>query len=78
MAGAWAGEDEERDLFYKRSPGGLEALDDKDRERVQNARDVQLDRAMDLLKGVSIMTKRNGEKLTPKGGDKVAKVDAVR
>ena len=65
-------EEEERDLFFKRSPGGLEALEDKDRERVQNARDVQLDRAMDLLKGLSVYTKRNGEKLPPKGGDKVA------
>jgi carboxyl-terminal processing protease len=65
-------EEEERDLFYKRSPGGLEALDEKDRERVQHARDAQLDRAMDILKGLSVMTKRNGEKLTPKGGDKVA------
>jgi carboxyl-terminal processing protease len=65
-------EDEERDLFYKRSPGGVEALDDKDRERVMNTRDVQLDRAMDLLKGLSVYTKRNGEKLPAKGGDKVA------
>src|ERR1051325_3452390 len=65
-------EEEERDLFYKRSPGGLDALEEKDRERVQNAHDVQLDRAMDLLKGLSVYTKRNGEKLAPKGGDKVA------
>jgi carboxyl-terminal processing protease len=65
-------EDEERDLFYKRSPGGLEALEEKDRERVMNTRDVQLDRAMDLLKGLSVYTRRNGEKLAPKGGDKVA------
>jgi carboxyl-terminal processing protease len=65
-------EDEERDLFYKRSPGGLEALDEKDRERVMNTRDVQLDRATDLIKGLSVYSRRNGEKLTPKGGDKVA------
>ncbi len=68
-------EEEERDLFYKRSPGGLEALSDADRERVQNAHDVQLDRAMDLLKGLSVYTKRNGEKLAPKGGDKVARAN---
>jgi carboxyl-terminal processing protease len=67
-------EEEERDLFYKRSPGGLESLSDADRERAQNAHDVQLDRAMDLLKGLSVYTKRNGEKLAPKGGDKVAAV----
>jgi len=68
-------EEEERDLFYKRSPGGLEALDEKDRERVQKAHDVQLDRAMDLLKGLSVYTKRNGEKVAPKGGDKVARAN---
>ena len=65
-------EEEERDLFYKRSPGGLEALPETERERVQNARDVQLDRATDLLKGLSVYTKRNGEKVPPKTGDKVA------
>jgi carboxyl-terminal processing protease len=65
-------EEEERDLFVKRAPGGLESLDEKDRERVMNVRDVQLDRATDLLKGVSLYTKRNGEKLTPKHGEKVA------
>lgn len=67
--------EEETDLFYKRSPGGLESLPEADRERVQNVRDVQLDRAMDLLKGLSVYTKRNGEKLPPKGGDKVARVN---
>lgn len=65
-------DEEELDLFFKRSPGGLENLDEKQRERVQKARDVQLDRAMDLLKGLSVYTKRQGEKVVPKGGDKVA------
>jgi hypothetical protein len=68
-------DEEELDLFYKRQPGGLENLDEKIRDRVQNARDVQLDRAMDLLKGLSVYTKRNGEKVPPKAGDKVAKVN---
>jgi carboxyl-terminal processing protease len=65
-------EEEERDLFFKRSPGGLESLDDKERARLQGVRDVQLDRAMDLLKGLSVYNKRNGEKIPSKGGDKVA------
>lgn len=65
-------EEDERDLFLKRTPGGIESLPEVERERVQNVRDVQLDRAMDLLKGMSIYTRRNGEKLAPKGGDKVA------
>jgi carboxyl-terminal processing protease len=41
---------EQADLILKRSPGGLESLGEKDRERVENSRDVQLDRAEDLLK----------------------------
>jgi len=65
-------DDEERDLFYKRAPGGLDSVEEKDRARIESARDVQLDRAMDLLKGLSVYTKCNGEKLAPKGGDKVA------
>ncbi len=43
---------EQADLIIKRSPGGLESLNDKDRERVENSRDIQLDRAEDLLKGI--------------------------
>jgi carboxyl-terminal processing protease len=39
-------------LLVKRAPGGLESLDDKERVMVQNARDIQLDRAEDLLKGI--------------------------
>jgi carboxyl-terminal processing protease len=45
-------DEEAADLLVKRSPGGLESLDEKDRERVENSRDVQLDRAEDLLKGI--------------------------
>jgi carboxyl-terminal processing protease len=41
---------EQADLLLKRSPGGLESLGEKDRERVEKSRDVQLDRAEDLLK----------------------------
>jgi hypothetical protein len=39
-------------LLVSRSPGGLESLDEKDRTRVKNSGDVQLDRAEDLLKGI--------------------------
>ncbi|MFM2295461.1 MAG: hypothetical protein RLZZ350_1874 [Verrucomicrobiota bacterium] len=44
--------EEERDLALKRSPGGAEQLEEKDRERVKNVHDVQLERATDLLKGL--------------------------
>jgi carboxyl-terminal processing protease len=51
-------DEEERDILLKRTPGGVESLDDKDRERVIGARDPQLDRAMDLLKGITLFSQR--------------------
>jgi carboxyl-terminal processing protease len=49
---------QERDLMRQRSPGGLEALEEEDRERIVGVRDPQLDRAMDLLKGVLLYGQR--------------------
>ncbi len=43
----------ERDVALKRTTDGIESLDEKDRERVRNARDVQLDRAIEVLKALS-------------------------
>ncbi len=54
-------EEQERDLALKRMPGGLDSLEEAERERVQNARDAQLDRAVDLLKGILLYTQRNGK-----------------
>ncbi len=51
-------DEETRDVYLKRQPGGIESIDPKDQERVRNARDPQLDRAMDLLKGISLYTRR--------------------
>ena len=51
-------DEEERALFVKRSPGGLESLDPKDRESVEKLRDPQFDRAMDVLKGIKIFSQR--------------------
>jgi carboxyl-terminal processing protease len=68
-------EEQERDIQLKHTPGGVQSLDDKDRERVLNAHDPQLDRAMDLLKGITLFTQRapapdhrvaKGEKLAAK------------
>jgi carboxyl-terminal processing protease len=55
-------DDEDRDLQLKYTPGGVEALDDKDRERLKDVRDPQLDRAGDLLKGILLFTGRAPEK----------------
>jgi len=49
-------DEEEADLIIQRSPGGLESLDEKDRARVKNSSDIQLDRAEDLLKGILLYT----------------------
>ena len=54
-------DDEEHYLFLKRLPGGFEAADDKERLLVQNARDSQLERAMDLLKGISLYSQRGAK-----------------
>jgi carboxyl-terminal processing protease len=54
--------DEEQNIQIKRTPGGLESLDDKDRDRVAHSRDPQLDRAMDLLKGIVLFTDRAPER----------------
>src|SRR5215475_1897701 len=51
-------DEEERDILLQRTPGGVESLDPKDRERVAQARDPQLDRAMDLLKAITLFTDR--------------------
>jgi len=45
-------DEEQAALLIKRAPGGLESLNEQDRVRVENYRDVQLDRAGDLLKGI--------------------------
>jgi carboxyl-terminal processing protease len=51
-------EEEERDVSVKRTPGALETLEPREQERIKNVQDTQLDRAMDLLKGLSLYTKR--------------------
>jgi len=51
--------EEERDIAIKRSPGGIDSLEEKDRQRVKNARDLQLERAVDLLKGISLYSAQN-------------------
>ncbi len=45
-------DEEEAALIFKRSPGGLYTLAPEERARVEKIRDVQMDRADDLLKGI--------------------------
>jgi carboxyl-terminal processing protease len=45
-------DDDEAALLIRRAPGGLESADKKERARLENSQDVQLERADDLLKGM--------------------------
>jgi carboxyl-terminal processing protease len=47
-------DDEEGFILVKRRLGGIDALEDKVRARARDARDPQLDRATDLLKGLML------------------------
>ena len=53
-----ASDDEEMAILLRRAPGGIESLDPKDRERVENMTDPQLERARDVLKGILLFTER--------------------
>jgi len=75
-------EQEERDLILQRTPGGVESLEGAEHDRVAKARDLQLDRAIDVLKGMMLYSERSPvpEKKSSKG-DKLAsaeKVDSVK
>jgi len=63
-----------RYAFLQRTQGGIESLPEQEQEKVRNAHDMQLERAMDLLKGINLYTKRAPEKKErpPTKGDKVA------
>jgi carboxyl-terminal processing protease len=51
-------EEQERDIQLKHTPGGIQSLEDTERERVLSAHDPQLERALDLLKGITLFTQR--------------------
>ena len=50
--------EEEEDLRLKHTPGALESLSEKDRERVEGTHDRQMERAVDLLKGILLYAQR--------------------
>jgi len=66
--------DEDDVLALRSTPGGTEGLDDELLNRVRGTRDVQLERAMNVLKGINIYSKRTheGDKLVVKKPEKVA------
>jgi carboxyl-terminal processing protease len=63
-------EQEDHDIQLQRAPGGLESLPEKERERVSQVQDIQLERAMDLLKGIELFTQR-----APVADERLAKGD---
>lgn len=62
-------DEEERAMFLKRAPGGLESLEAKDRAAVEKLSDPQFDRAMDVLKGIMLFTQRSPVDESPAARD---------
>jgi len=44
--------------FLRRTPGLVDSLDSERQEKLRTARDLQLERATDLLKGITLFTRR--------------------
>jgi carboxyl-terminal processing protease len=59
-------------LVIKRTPGAIETLDPDRQEKVRNTCDVQLERATDLLKGITLYTKQAPVAGKPAKPEKVA------
>jgi carboxyl-terminal processing protease len=51
-------DEEEEALAYRRVIGGMESLDEAQRDRIKNVRDTQFERAVDLLKGLQVYRNR--------------------
>ena len=69
-------DEDERLARLRVTPGGVESVDDKEREQVRNAHDPQLERAMDVLKGITIFSERApASGSTAKSGKIASRVD---
>ena len=53
-----ATDEEEAAILLRRAPGGVETLEANDRKRVDEVPDPQMNRAMDVLKGILLFTDR--------------------
>lgn len=54
-------DEEDRDIRIQLTPGGMESLDQSERDRIKATQDPQLERANDLLKGIMLYTDREQE-----------------
>lgn len=52
-------DEEERLTRLRVTPGGIESAPESERDRIRNARDPQLERAVDVLKGILVFAERN-------------------
>ena len=64
-------EEQEAALVLKRAPGGMQSLSETNRISIANVRDVQLDRAEDLLRGILLYDALN-EGAAPQNREKMA------
>jgi len=71
-------DEEDRDIRLQLTPGGVESLDEKERERIKSAHDPQLERAEDLLKGIMLYTDRASDHESGKMASQATKLEAVK
>jgi carboxyl-terminal processing protease len=57
-------DEEDKDIRLQLTPGGVESLDDGERQRIKASHDPQLERATDLLKGIMLYTDRSNGHLS--------------
>ena len=68
-------DEEERYARLKVTPGGAESVHESERDQVRTARDPQLERALDVLKGVMVFTARATPERLAKSGKTTARAD---
>ncbi len=69
--------EEEEALFLRRSPGGLDGLSAEQREKVLSVHDGQLERAEDVLKGITLYARRMTS-LERTAGKRTEKITAAK
>jgi carboxyl-terminal processing protease len=65
-------DEEERLARLKVTPGGVESVEESERDAVRNARDPQLERATDVLKGIMVFTERSPDPASKAKSGKIA------
>lgn len=58
-------DEQQQDARLRMSAGALDSLSPEERARLEATRDVQYDRAIDLLKGVLLFSERAPDRTTP-------------